>query len=185
VKREAAEAGVEILAMEGYRKENADFAEQLGRIKEKNPQAIFLLGYPRDMKLILQQAGELGIESKYLAPDTFEDPSMIKNTGRLSEGVIYVAPEDVLASGFVKEFQKKYKGEPNVFSAMTYDALNLLALAIQRGGNDGAAIKDELLKIKDYEGAVGVITFNEHGDAINRPLKLKTVKEGRAVPYQK
>jgi len=183
VKRKAPECGIEILAMEGYRKDNADFAEQLGRIKEKNPQAVFLLGYPRDMKLILQQAGELGIESKYLAPDTFEDPSMIKNTGCLSEGIVYIAPEDNLAPGFVKDFQKKYKEKPNIFSAMTYDALNLLALAILRGGNSGEAIKNELLKIKDYQGVSGIITFDEHGDAINRPLQLKTIKEGKKISY--
>jgi branched-chain amino acid transport system substrate-binding protein len=183
VKRNAAERGIEVLIMEGYRQDSTDFSEQLGRIKEKNPEAIFLLGYPRDMEIILKQAGEFGINAKYFAPDTFEDPIMIKNAGRLAEGVVYVTPEVNLAPEFIKIFQKKNKKEPNIFNAMTYDALNLLALAIQRGGNDGTAIKDELFKIKDYKGASGIITFDENGDAINRPLKLKMIKKGKAIDY--
>lgn len=184
VKRNAAEHGIEILAMEGYRQDNKDFSEQLGRIKEKNPEAVFLLGYPLDMTIILKQAGELGLNAKYLAPDTFLDPSIVTAAGRITEGIIYVVPDENMAPDFVASFKKKYKKEPNILNAMTYDAFNLLALAIQRGGNDGTAIRDELFKIKDYAGASGIITFDENGDAINRPLQLKTIKEGKAVDYR-
>jgi len=183
VKRKAGEFGIEISATEGYRKDNVDFSELLGRIKEKKPEAIFLLGYPRDMELILRQAKVLGIESKYLAPDTFLDPKFQAGIGHAAEGVVYVAPVEIMASEFVKNFRNKYEKEPNIFNAMTYDALNLLALAIKQGGNNGEAIKNELLKIKDYQGASGIVTFDEHGDAINRPLKLKMIKEGKAIDY--
>jgi len=184
VKRKAAEFGIEILAMEGYRKDNADFAEPLSRIKEKNPQAVFLLGYPRDMELILRQARELEIELKYFAPDTFGDPKFQAGAGQAAEGVVYVAPVENMAPEFIENFKKKYKKDPNIFNAMTYDALNLLVLAIQRGGNNGEAIRNELLKVKDYQGASGIITFDEHGDAVNRPLELKTIKEGKKVSYR-
>jgi len=185
VKRKTAEYGIDILAMEGYRKDNTDFSEQLGRIKEKDPEVIFLLGWPNDMSLILSQAREIGLNPKYFAPDTFEDPRMLKTAGRITEGVVYVAPEENLAPEFIKKFKKKYKKEPNIYNALCYDAFNLLVAAVKMGGNNGNAIRDELLKIKDYQGATGIITFNEHGDAVNRPLKVKTIKEGASIPYQK
>lgn len=185
VRRQAALEGINIMSMEGYRKDNTDFREQLGRIKEKNLTAVFLLGYPNDLGLILKQAGELGIHYKYLAPDTFIDPSVAQMAGKISEGIIYVSPNEDLLPKFVDGFKKRYKKEPNVFHALAFDTLNLLALAIERGGYDGTAIRDEMLKIKDYQGASGVITFNQYGDAINRLLIMKTIKEGKAVPYQK
>lgn len=184
VRRQAAQEGIEVLLMEGYRKDEVDFSEQLGRIKEKNPGAIFLLGYPQDTGLVLKQARELGIESKYLAPDTIIDPSFAETAGKASEGIIYVGPNEVLSPKFAADFKKKYKKEPNVFNALAFDALNLLALAIERGGYDGTAIRDEMLKIKDYPGASGIITFDEHGDAMNLPLNVKTIKEGKAINYQ-
>jgi branched-chain amino acid transport system substrate-binding protein len=185
VKRKASEFGIEILAMEGYRQETADFKDQLSRVKEKNPEVIFLMGYPRDMGLILKQAGELQFQSKYLAPDTFWDPDLLAIASRATEDIAYVIPEINFAPDFILKFKKRYKNDPNVFHVLCYDALNLLALAIGRGGYNGTAIRDELFKIKDYQGASGIITFDENGDAINRPLELRTVEGRKVVPYPK
>jgi len=185
VKGAASPNGVEILIMEGYRAETIDFKDQLVRIKEKNPEAIFLLGYPKDLGIILKQAQEEGIGAKFFAPDTFSDPDIAAGARKITEGIVYIMPEEELADDFIKKFKKKYGKTPTVFNALSYDALNLLALAIGRGGNNGPSIKDELLKIKDYQGATGSITFDEKGNAINRSLMLKTIREGKTVNYQK
>ena len=105
--------------------------------------------------------------------------------GGAAEGIVYVMPNDTFPQEFIDNFKKKHGSLPNHFSALGYDAVNLLALAIARGGYNGEAIKKELLKIKDFPGASGIITFNELGQAINRPLALKTVKGGVPITYQK
>jgi branched-chain amino acid transport system substrate-binding protein len=184
VRRESASGGIEVLVTEGYKKDENDFGGQLTRIKEKNPHMVFLLGYPRDMGLILKQAKELGLLTDFFAPDTFEDPTVRSIAGIAAEGIVYVLPNDTFSAAFMNNFKKKYGKEPNFVDALSYDALNLLALAIKRGGNNGQAIKNELQKIKDYQGASGNITFDESGQAINRPLTLKVVREGIAIPYQ-
>jgi len=181
VRGAAGQNGIAISIVEGYRAETIDFKEQLARIKEKNPEAIFLLSYPKDMGIILKQAKEEGAAAKFFAPDTFVDPGVIGSPKKITEGIVYIMPEEDLADDFVKKFKKKYNKIPNVFNALNYDALNLLAQAIARGGNNGPAIKAELLKIKDYQGASGSINFDENGNAINRPLTLKTMKEGKPV----
>jgi len=183
VRRGAIERKIDILGIEGYKKDIVDFCDQLGRIKEKNPSVVFLLGYPKDMGLILRQAQELGIKCEYLASNTFGDPGIIAVAGKGAEGIIYVYPDEEYSPEFFKSFKKRYKKDPNIFNALGYDCLNLLALAIGKGGNNGTAIKDELFKVKDYQGASGIITFDKNGDAINRPLQLKTIKEGKAVPF--
>jgi branched-chain amino acid transport system substrate-binding protein len=184
VKGAASRNGIDISIMEGYRLETIDFKEQLARIEEKNPEVIFLLSYPKDMGIILNQAQEAGVSAKFFAPDTFIDSEVIADSKKITEGIVYIMPEERFADDFIKKFKKKYNKNPNVFNALSYDSFNLLALAIERGGNNGAAIKDELLKIKDYQGATGSITFDANGNAINRPLKLKTIKEGKPVNYQ-
>ena len=184
VRGAASRSGIDISIMEGYRAETIDFKDQLARIKEKNPEAIFLLSYPKDMGIILKQAQEEGITAKFFAPDTFSDPGIAEGARKITEGIVYIMPEEQLSDEFLKKFKKKYGKTPTVFNALSYDALNLLARAIERGGNNGAAIKDDLLKIKDYQGATGSITFDANGNAINRPLKLKTIKEGKPVNYQ-
>jgi len=185
VKGATSRSGIDISIMEGYRAETVDFKEQLARIKEKKPAVIFLLGYPKDIGIILKQAQAEGIAAKFLAPDTFSDPGVVAGARKITEGIVYIMPEEELSDDFINKFKKKYGRTPTVFNGLAYDALNLLALAIGRGGNNGTAIKDELLKMKDYQGATGNITFDEKGNAINRPLKLKTIKEGQPAPYAK
>jgi branched-chain amino acid transport system substrate-binding protein len=185
VEKKAADQGMEVLAFESYMGDSNDFRTQLAKIGAKNPQAIFLLGYPKDMGLILKQAGEMGIKAQFFAPDSFDDPSIIETAGAAAEGVIYSLPSDQTSATFKENFKNKYGKDPSIMNALSYDAFNLLALAIQRGGNDGTAIKNELYKIHDYAGASGTITFDSNGDAINRPMTLKSVKDGKAVAYQK
>ena len=184
IRREAPLAGIEILAAEGYKKDAKDFGGQLSRVREKNPNTIFLLGFPRDMGLILKQAKDMNLSTDFFAPATFENPVIKTIAGAGAEGIVYVMPVDTFSAAFTDNFKKKFGKDPNFVNALNYDALNLLAGAIGRAGYNGEAIKNELLKVADYPGASGNITFDETGQAINRPLKVKTIKEGESVNYQ-
>ena len=184
IEKKAADQGIKVLAMESYTGDSTDFRTQLAKIGAKNPEAIFLLGYPKDMGLVLKQAGEMGIKAQFFAPDSFDDPTIIGTAGVTAEGVIYSLPSEQTSATFKESFKNKYGKDPSIMNALSYDAFNLLALAIQRGGNEGTAIKNELYKIHDYAGASGTIMIDSNGDAINRPLALKIIKDGKAVPYQ-
>jgi branched-chain amino acid transport system substrate-binding protein len=184
IRREAALAGIEVLVAEGYKKDANDFRGQLRRVQEKNPNAVFLLGFPRDMGLILKQANDLKLGTDFFAPATFEKLVIETIAGEAAEGLVYVMPVDTFSDEFTRNFKKKYGKDPNFVNALNYDALNLLVVAIERSGYNGEAIRNELLKVADYPGASGIITFDETGQAINRPLEVKTIKEGEAVNYQ-
>jgi branched-chain amino acid transport system substrate-binding protein len=184
VKAKATDNDIKIVAVEGYSQDATDFRTQLIKIKDKAPAAVFLLGYPKDMALVLKQAKELGIDTQFLAPDTFDAPEILESAGEAAEGVIYTLPKEDVPESFREKFKEKYNKEPNVVNALAYDALYLIALAIEKGGYKGEGIKDALYQIKDFPGVTGNITFDEKGDAIDRPLALKTVKNGQFVPYE-
>jgi branched-chain amino acid transport system substrate-binding protein len=184
ISKNANQKGITIVDSESYSSDAIDFRTQLAKISGKNPDIIFLLGYPKDMGLILKQAGEIGIKSQFLAPDSFDDPSIVATAGKAAEGVIYVVPSDQATDKFKADFKTRYGKEASIMNALSYDAFNLLALAIQKGGDNGTAIKNELYKIHDYAGASGIITIDSNGDAINRPMVFKVIKDGKAVSYQ-
>ena len=71
IRREAPAAGIEILTAEGYRPDNKNFAGQLSRIKAKKPNAIFMMGFPVEMGLILKQARELRMTTDFFCPGYF------------------------------------------------------------------------------------------------------------------
>jgi len=184
ISKNAEENGLAIVALENYSWDATDFRTQLAKIAEKKPDVIFLAGYTKDMSLVLKQDSEMGIKAQFMAPDTFDDPAILAAAGKAAEGTVYVFPKDSAPEGFKAAFKTRYGKDPYIVNELGYDALKLLALAIQKGGNDGTAIKNELYKIRDYAGTTGTVTIDSNGDAINRPMMLKIVKDGKAVDYQ-
>ncbi|MBW2671528.1 MAG: ABC transporter substrate-binding protein, partial [Deltaproteobacteria bacterium] len=81
-----------------------------------------------------------------------------------------------------KMYYQKYKSEiPHLNAPLTYDAVMLLADAIHRVGTfDRDRIRDALAETKGFQGATGTITFDEHGDPLNKPVVI--MKLGKDAP---
>jgi len=180
--------GSAILVSEGYNPDATDFRTQLTKIKEKSPQAIFLIGLPQESGIILKQARELGIKSRFIASDTFNDPKIIEVAGNASEGVIFPYPSNGDPARF-KQFSGKIKSKygddiaVTIVTSMAYDATNVLAAAMENGFT-GNEIKAGLYEIKDYPGVTGNITFDKNGDVISRLFILKIVRNGKFEEYR-
>jgi ABC-type branched-subunit amino acid transport system substrate-binding protein len=73
---------------------------------------------------------------------------------------------DVISSNSLAAAQH-YKGEqPDTFAALGYDALKLLAHAVERAGTtDGPAVREALARTINFEGATGGITMDEKRNA--------------------
>lgn len=177
--------GGRIVNEEYYDENSTDFRTQIVKINSNNPPAVYLLGY-KQMGYILRQAKELGLKTQFLSTVTFEDPDIIKVAGDSAEGVIYSAstfdPKSVndVVSRFVAAYEDKYQSLPNIFAGLSYDAVKIVTLAIEKGGTQGEKIKNALYQVKGYRGVVGETSIDDNGDAILIPV-LKTVKNGKFV----
>ncbi len=177
--------GGEIFAKEAYSVDSTNFRTQLTKIKSANPDAIFLVSY-REASTILIQAKELGMTSKFLGTGLLEDPKIIEIANKAAEGVFltqlqYSADSPTsLTNSFVKAFTKKYNSEPSILAAYGYDSLKILASAIEKSNLTPESIRDELYKIKDYEGVTGKISFDENGDVV-QPMGVKIIQDGKFI----
>ena len=125
---------ISILAEERYDADAKDFRTQIEKIKSVKPEAIFILGYPTDMGSVLLQIKELGLKTKLFAPDAFEAEEITKIAKDSAEGVIYVYPiiPDIKANRSIKQkFYDKNKTEMNIYNAVGYDAVKILAFSIE------------------------------------------------------
>ena len=68
----------------------------------------------------------------------------------------------------------------DIYAADAYDAVKLLADAIESVGNSGPKIKDYLYGVKDYPGAGGITTFDEDG-AVVKPVMFKKFENGEFI----
>lgn len=182
------ELGGKILDIETFEQGATDFRTQLTKIKQDNPEAVYIVGYKEQIQ-ILKQYKELGIKAQILGTIMLEDPEIIQKVGDAAEGAIFTyraydpKSEQKEVKEFVKNFKDKYGLEPDNWAAQSYDALKIVALAIERGGYNSEEIKNALYRIKNFPGVSGLTSFDEHGDVI-KPLKLKIIRSGEFRNYE-
>jgi branched-chain amino acid transport system substrate-binding protein len=180
--------GGQIVATESYEQNATDFRTQLTKIARQNPEAIYVPGYLKELINILRQKKELGIKARILSTYGFYDPQILEQGKDAAEGSVFTAPTydpdnpNPAIKNYVTSFQSTYGEKPDIWSAQAYDAMNIIALALQSGARTGPQIRDEIAKVKNFDGVSGNTSFDEKGD-VQKPLRLMTVKNGEFVDY--
>jgi len=154
---------------------------QLTKIRASKPDGLYLVGYPKEIPIALKQAKELGIKTKLIGTVAMQDPQLIANAGEAAEGLIFPYPKDPTGQHveqFKKAFTDKYGKEPGITADVGYDAVKMIAKAIElSGGHSGEDVKKGLNALKDYPGISGVMTFDDNGD-VHKPMGVKKVENG-------
>ncbi|OGV45500.1 MAG: ethanolamine utilization protein EutJ [Lentisphaerae bacterium GWF2_57_35] len=179
--------GGSTVAFETYTTGDRDFSAQLTKIRETNPQLIFLPAYYNDVPLVVQQAKRLGITAPFLGSDAWSSPDLIKLSQGAVEGYHFAnhyaadaaTPE---AQKFIQAYQTKYGKTPDDVAALTYDAFGLLVEALKSAGKvDRKALRDALAKVPSFDGVTGHMKFVEgSGDPIKSAVILQ-IKDGKFV----
>lgn len=178
-----------IVAITNYNTGDQDFSSQLLNINSKNPDVIFAPGNFTESALLIKQARQLGITTPIIGGDTWETPEFIEIGQEDVEGAVFSTfftsevPITKESEVFLKAYREKYGKEPAAVTALGYDAYILILDAIERAGSaDPEKIRDEIAKTKNFEGAAGIITLDQNGDAVKSAV-IKVVKNGEFV-YQ-
>ena len=185
VKEALAANGVEVLTTETFQTGETDFSAQLTRIKDLNPDAIFISATVIETPEILIQGRQLGIPSDvpFLIMFTLSS-GQIQPAGDAAEGAIafttWISTTDTPGNGaFIQNYTAKYGVEPDVWAAQAYATVYILAEAIADAQSaDPSAIRDALANITDFDTILGKFSFNEVGDAVYDPIVL-IVKDGQ------
>lgn len=194
-KKGAEDVGLEVVGVESYVKDTVDFTPQLTKFKHLAPDGIFIAGYYQQGGLILNQAKKLGLTTQFMGADGLNNAKLIEIAGEeASEGFLASSPFVYEAAGgealeFKKNFEKKYDGmTPDWMSANGYDAMGIIAKAIEECGADRAKIRDCLAGMdsekKGYKGITGVTFFDENGDCL-KPAYVTVIKGGEFVAAEK
>ena len=81
---------------------------------------------------------------------------------------------------FTDRYRARYNENPDIFSAQAYDVMMMIAGGIRAGATTGSALRDYLLRNKDFQGASGLTTFRPDGDVEKRPFIIQ-IRDGRFV----
>lgn len=171
--------GVEILTTETFETGDTDFSMQLTRIKESNPDAIFISARPPETTKILMQGRQFGLpaDHPFIVPVTLVS-DQIQILGDAAEGAItftsWVSTVDTPSNqAFIQNYSTKYGVDPNNEAAQAYASVYILAKAIADAqSTDPIAIRDAIANIMDLDTVLGKFSFDAVGDAVYDPIVL-------------
>jgi ABC-type branched-subunit amino acid transport system substrate-binding protein len=190
------EAGGTITGSVPYEKGQPSYRGELQQLASAGATALTLIGYPENGITILKQSLEEGFFDTFVFTDGMKAPEVIDAIGAdILAGSFGTVPQAATESAAYETFSKAYNDQfgelpPKPYIDTSYDAMMLMALAIEQAGStDGPAIRDALrdvanapgMEIKpgewakavtaiqngediDYTGASGDLEFDENGD---------------------
>lgn len=171
--------GGEIVTDISYQEGDIDFKSQLTAIKAKNPDAIFVPGYYNEVALLARQLKDLGMKQPMLGGDGWSSPDLYKIakdaiTGHYFSNHYTTESTDPKTVDFVKKFKAKYNEDADVMAALAYDATYMMAEAIKNTKElNRETIREELSKIKDFNGVTGKMSMNENRDPVKSAVVVR------------
>ena len=157
----------------------ATFASALTKFKDLDYDAIVMPGYYTETGIITKQARDLGIDKPILGPDGFSDAKFTELAGKKNASNVYyvsgystnVALSDK-ASGFIEAYKKAYNTDPNMFAALAYDSVYMIAEA-SKDAKTSVDIADNLAHLKNFVGVTGKMTIDKDHNPIKAALMVK------------
>lgn len=172
-----------------YARERADFRLVVNELKGIDADMIFFAGLEPWAGDFLRMARQVGIKTEILG--AFSDtPEMRARAGRGLEGAMYFdfyqrespSPEN---QAFVRKFRARYRRPPDAWAAQGYDALRILAKAVQATGSANPLDLSYAIRYMDpWEGANGRYKFDNTGELEGKRLFLNVYRNGEPVTIE-
>lgn len=173
--------GAEVRA-EPYLGGEDDWQPQLQKLATFAPQVLFLPNPGRDASRQAAQARALGLDVTFLGSDSWNVQGMSRDPVLDQAYVIglwHPESERPESRKFLERFRAEHGLEPATGAALAYDAVRLIASAIESAGSlDGVALQQQLARTEKFPGVVGPVTFGESGDP-SWPVLMLRFSEGK------
>jgi branched-chain amino acid transport system substrate-binding protein len=199
MKKLAPKYGIEILLEESFGTGDTDMTAQLTNAKNAKPQALLVWTIGPAGSIIAKNKVQLGIELPLFQCHGLPDPKYIELAGKASEGDRMPAtklmvvdelsdtdPQKPVIKEFIKLYNEKGYAKQfpiNTHSGYAWDAIMMVAKAMQKVGTDPARLRAEIENTKGYVGISGTynLTPEDHNGLDVDSMVMVQVKNGKFV----
>jgi len=173
--------GGKILLKSTYKDKQEDYSQIIEQAAQLHPDVLFIPGYD-ESGAIINKAHAAGLSAIPLGGDGWDMPDFfIKSAGKATGGYYCTHWSKDMDSESSRNFVNKYypysqNDIGTAPAALAYDAVLLLADAIQRAGStDRSVIRQALAATRDFKGVTGTISFQGKGDPNKSAVIMKIV----------
>lgn len=162
--------GLKVLMKEGYEAGAIDFKPLLVKVKNKNPDLVYMISYIMDASLLMRQSKELNFNPKLYVGGAagFTLPEFQKNAGSASDFVFSATlwtPSVPYpgAKEYYDKFVAEYKTPTEYHGAEAYAAMYVIADALKRAKTLTPEGVREALAATDMMTVFGPVKFISYG----------------------
>jgi len=171
---------------EGQPNNSPDYTAVALKVKQSgaNVMATFIT-YEQDLAIFAKQLRQLGVHIAWIGSPSITTTTARKLAGPALYGTYAVADFNANANpqakAFSDEYQAAYKTPADFFSSWPYDAIHVLANAMNGAkSTDPAKLRTALLAVHGYHGVEGTYNFDKYGDGLHGYNILKN-DDGKIV----
>lgn len=182
----------EIVHSGTYSAGDTTFTNLLTEIHDASPDVIFCPAFQPEVPLLINEARSIGIRVSFLGGSAWDDRERflsILDDNSVLDDCYYptnfsVATPDPNVQGFVQGYTTLFGSPPDGIAASGYDAMRLLAQAIERAGSlDPVTVRDEFAAVKNYKGATTISHYDDNRHPV-KSLVIQKIQNGTVQHYK-
>ncbi len=174
-----------VVLFEGITPGAVDYSAIVQKIKQSGAEAVIFGGYHPEASKIVGMMKKKRLKIEFISDDGVKDDTFIKVAGKDAEGVYAVGPEDVTSNKMSiaakEEHKAAFKSDPGAFFDGAYAATKAMLNAIEKAGSTDLEALKKVLQEEKVETPVGVINFDQKGDAVGVGYSMYQVQNGKYV----
>ena len=185
-------AGIELLSTSTYDAETNDFTSILTKIKASNPDMLYVAdAYPARAAQLWKQVRQIGgFKIEVMSPGVVTSGMLKPADGAMNgvyTGEIFMAT-DPGAEGkeFVDAYQKKFNILPGKGELVIFEAINLIAAAMDKAGTDSDYAKiSKVIRDGTWPSPRGQLKFDEKGRARAPYFYIQRIENGNIAQVER
>ncbi len=175
----------EVVLYEGITPGAVDYSAIVQKIKNSGAEAVIFGGYHPEASKIVTLMKKKRMNTIFISDDGVKDDTFIKVAGEYAEGVYATGPMDTstnpMAVMATEAHKKKYGEDPGAFFLNAYSAALALLNAIEKSCSTDYNDIVNALQTEYVATPLGIIRFDERGDAIGVGFAMYQVKNGKYI----
>lgn len=175
----------EVVLYEGITPGAVDYSAVVQKVKQSGAEAVIFGGYHPEASKIVTLMRKKAMDTIFISDDGVKDDTFIKVAGEYAEGVYATGPMDTsnnpLAIEAIEAHKAKYGEDPGAFFLNAYAAALALVNAIEKSCSTEYDDIVKTLRSEYVATPVGIIRFDEKGDALGVGFAVYQVQKGKYV----
>jgi len=165
--------GIEPVLVQGYPNNSQDFTPVALAVKQSAADAMnTYMTFETDVGIFAKQLRQLGVRPTWIGSPSTVTTTTLKLGGAALYGsyavVDFNKDSSPTATAFSAKYEAAYKLAPDFISSWAYDAVHVLARAIDEAKSlEPRKLRQAILAVKGFAGAEGTYTFDENGDGLH------------------